>query len=103
MRVLRILVLLSAITGSAFAAPARPLELSHAWIVVKERAPERTALEKAGFRIAPTVSRHDGQGTASISVELLNGYLELIYPDSTVPVSPAIKVGAEKFRMKSAW
>ena len=103
MRVLRILVLLSAITGSAFAAPARPLELSHAWIVVKERAPERTALEKAGFRIAPTVSRHDGQGTASISVELLNGYLELIYPDSTVPVSPALKVGAEKFRMKSAW
>src|SRR5262249_42075122 len=33
----------------------------------------------------------------------LNGFLELMYPDATVPVSPALKGGAEKFRMKSAW
>ena len=44
---------------------------------------KRRALEKAGFRIAPTVNRHDGQGTASVTVELLNGFLELIYPDPT--------------------
>jgi Glyoxalase-like domain len=81
----------------------QPLALSHAWIVVKNGAVERNALEKAGFRIAPTVNRHDGQGTASISVELLNGFLELIYPDPTVPVSPASRVGAEKFRLKSEW
>ena len=66
-------------------------------------APERAALEKAGFRIAPTVNRHDGQGTASVTVELLNGFLELIYPDPTVPVSPALQAGAAKFRSKSAW
>ncbi len=80
-----------------------PLLLSHAWIVVTTGAPERKALEKAGFRIAPTVNRHDGQGTASVTVELLNGFLELIYPDATVSVSPALQAGAEKFRLKSAW
>ena len=89
--------------GSAFAADAPQLTLSHAWIVVTTGAPERKALEKAGFRIAPTVNRHDGQGTASVTVELLNGFLELIYPDPTVPVSPASQAGAEKFRLKSAW
>jgi hypothetical protein len=87
----------------ALSADAPPLTLSHCWIVVSTGAPERKALEKAGFRIAPTVNRHDGQGTASVTVELLNGFLELIYPDPTVPVSPALQAGAEKFRLKSAW
>ena len=89
--------------ASAFAAEAPLLTLSHSWIVVTNGAPERKALEKAGFRIAPAVNRHEGQGTASITVEFLNGFLELIYPDSTVPVSPALQAGAEKFRLKSAW
>ncbi len=89
--------------GAILAAEAPPLTLTHAWIVVATGAPERAALEKAGFRISPTVSRHEGQGTASISIELLNGFLELIYPDPTVPVSPALQTGAEKFRLKSAW
>jgi hypothetical protein len=71
--------------------------------VVKTGAPERKALEAAGFRIAPAVNRHNGQGTASVTVELLNGFLELIYPDPTVPVSPNLQAGAEKFRLKSAW
>jgi hypothetical protein len=88
---------------SASGAQAPPLALSHSWIVVTTGAPERKALEKAGFRIAPTVNRHEGQGTASVTVEFLNGFLELIYPDSTVPVSPALQAGAEKLRLKSAW
>jgi hypothetical protein len=95
------LLLAISVSGSAAAAP--PLTLSHSWIVVTTGAPERQALEKAGFRIAPTVNRHDGQGTASVTVEFLNGFLELIYPDSTVPVSPALEAGAKKFRLKSAW
>ncbi|MGH9868140.1 MAG: VOC family protein [Candidatus Polarisedimenticolia bacterium] len=95
--------LLAAAAGLVFATDAPPLKLSHAWIVVKTGAQERTAFEKAGFRVAPTVNRHDGQGTASVTVELLNGFLELIYPDPTVPVSPALQAGAEKFRKKSAW
>ena len=101
--VLRFAVVLVAGIGSAFAADAPPLKLSHGWIVVKTGARERTVLEKAGFRIASAVNRHDGQGTASVTVELLNGFLELVYPDPTVPVSPALKAGAEKFRLKSAW
>ncbi len=88
-------------TRDALVAP--PLMLSHSWIVVTTGAREREALEKAGFRIAPTVNRHEGQGTASVTVEFLNGFLELIYPDPSVPVSPALQAGAEKFRLKSAW
>jgi hypothetical protein len=49
------------------------------------------------------INRHDGQGTASVTVELLNGFLELIYPDPTVTVLPALQAGAEKYRLKSAW
>jgi hypothetical protein len=82
---------------------ASVLNLSHAWIVVKTGAPERAVMEKAGFRFAPEINRHDGQGTASVSVELLNGYFELLYPDPTVAVSPGLKAGAEKFRLKSEW
>ena len=94
---------LAALPLPAVAAEPVPFTLSHAWIVVTTGAPERAALEKAGFRIAPTVNRHDGQGTASVTVELLNGFLELIYPDPTVSVSPALRAGAEKFRLKSRW
>lgn len=102
-RASRFAAVLVATMTSAFAAQAPPLALSHSWIVVRTGAPERKALERAGFRIAPTVNRHDGQGTASVTVEFLNGFLELIYPDSSVPVSPALQAGAEKFRLKSAW
>ena len=80
-----------------------PLVLSHAWVVVTPGAPERKALERAGFHVAPVVNRHDGQGTASVTVEFANGFLELIYPDPTVPVAPASQAGAEKFRLKSKW
>lgn len=103
MRASRLAGLFVATMASAFAAEAPPLTLSHSWIVVTTGAPERKALEKAGFRIAPTVNRHEGQGTASVTVEFLNGFLELMYPDSTVPVSPALQAGAEKFRLMSAW
>jgi hypothetical protein len=99
----RFAVLLVSSIGSAFAVDAPPLTLSHGWIVVGTGAPEGMVLEKAGFRIAPTINRHEGQGTASVTVELLNGFLELMYPDPTVPVSPALQAGAEMFRLKSAW
>ncbi len=94
---------LIALQVPALAMDPAPFKLSHAWIVVTTGAPERKALEKAGFRIAPTVNRHGGQGTASVSVELLNGFLELIYPDPSVKVTPELRAGAEKFRMKSRW
>jgi hypothetical protein len=103
MRAFRFAGLLIVAIAPGFAAELPPFILSHSWIVVTTGAPERTALEKAGFRIAPTVNRHDGQGTASVTLEFLNGFLELIYPDPGVPVSPALQAGAEKFRLKSAW
>ena len=103
MRVARLAGAVVAVLSSALATDAIALTLSHAWIVVTTGAPERTALEKAGFRIAPTINRHDGQGTASVTVELFNGFLELIYPDPSVVVSPASQAGAEKFRLKSRW
>ena len=96
-------LLLAATAAPASPTDAPPLLLSHAWIVVKTSAPERRALERAGFHMAPTVNRHVGQGTASMTVELLNGFLELLYPDPTVPVSKGLEAGAEKFRRKAAW
>ncbi len=102
-RVLYFVVAWLATMGSVCAADTPPLKLSHAFIVVKTGAKERAVFEKAGFRIAPMVNHHDGQGTTSITVELLNGFLELTYPDRSVPVSPALQAGAEKFRLRSDW
>lgn len=92
-----------ALQGSPQESVAPPFVLSHAWIVVPTGAVERAVLEKAGFRVAPTVNRHVGQGTASVTVEFLNGFLELTYPDPTVPIAPELKAGAEKFQQRSRW
>jgi hypothetical protein len=86
------------------AQPTRaPLELDHVWLIVSPGAPERAALERAGFRIAPQVNRHDGQGTASITVEFDNAFLELLWPDDSVRVAPGSEIAAYKFRRKMAW
>lgn len=104
MRPLRFLTVATFLTAVASGETrAQPLGVDHAWIVVANGAKERTSLEQAGFQIAPTVNRHDGQGTSSVTVEFLNGYLELIYPDPTVRVSPEREAAAEKFRLKSRW
>ena len=73
------------------------------WIMVSPHAPERAALKQAGFQISPDINRHDGQGTASITVEFENGYLELMWPDSTVAVEPGLERAAEKFRQRMLW
>src|SRR5438874_404439 len=72
-------------------ATAAALEFDHVWIVVTRDAPEHAALERAGLKISPDVNRHDGQGTASISAEFLNAYLELMWPDPTVSVAPGVE------------
>jgi hypothetical protein len=97
-------VLISMLTAAVTLAwGGQPLALDHVWIMVAPGAPERGALENAGFRIAPTVNRHDGQGTASVTVEFLNGFLELIYLDPTVPVSSGFEAAVAKFQRKTAW
>jgi hypothetical protein len=79
------------------------IELDHVWIMVSPNAPERHALKRAGFQISPDTNRHDGQGTASITVEFENSYLELMWPDSTVTVAPGLERAAEKFRQRMLW
>jgi hypothetical protein len=80
-----------------------PIEFDHVWIMVAPNAPERAALERAGFEISPDINRHDGQGTASITVEFENAFLELMWPDSTVAVKPGLERAAEKFKLRMQW
>src|SRR5947199_9349665 len=83
-------------------ATAAELEFDHVWIVVTRDAPERAALEKAGMKISPDVNRHDGQGTASITADFQNSYIELMWPDPKVSIAPGAEGGVEevKNRMK---
>jgi Glyoxalase-like domain len=95
------LILLTAATVPATAQSR--IELDHVWIMVSPNAPEREAVQRAGFQISPDMNRHDGQGTASITVEFENSYLELMWPDSTVTVAPGLERAAEKFRQRMLW
>jgi hypothetical protein len=79
------------------------IEFDHVWVMVSPNAPERDALKRAGFQISPDMNRHDGQGTASITVEFGNSYLELMWPDATVTVAPGLERAAEKFRQRMLW
>src|SRR4030095_14968026 len=84
----------------ATAAPAE-LEFDHVWIVVSRDAPERAALEKLGLKISPDVNRHDGQGTASITADFQNSYIELMWSDPTVSVARCASQSVTKF--KNGW
>jgi len=91
-------------SASPPAASSEPqLEFDHVWIVVTRDAPEQAALERAGLKISPDVNHHDVQGTASISAEFLNAYIELIWPDPTVSVAQGAERGVEKFKNRMNW
>jgi hypothetical protein len=93
---------LSALTTAA--KPKHPaFEFDHVWIAVVPGAPERALLERDGFHVAPGVNRHEGQGTASISFEFTNTFLELIWADSSVLVDPGREAVPRRFRQRSAW
>jgi hypothetical protein len=100
--VLRVIGLL-AVSLICVTATAAELEFDHVWIVVTRDAPERAALERAGLKISPDVNRNDGQGTASVSAEFLNAYIELMWPDPTVSVAPGAEHGVEKFKNRMNW
>jgi hypothetical protein len=86
------------------ALPAKtPVKFDHLWLVVSPGAPERKALEEAGFNISPEINHHDGQGTSSITVEFFNSYLELIWVDETVSIAPGGEKGVGKFRQRMLW
>ena len=100
-RFLSALIAFACVGATAVGAPE--LEFDHVWIVVSRDAHERAALERAGLKILPNVNRNDGQGTASVSAEFLNAYIELIWPDPTVPVAPGAERGVEKFKNRMNW
>ena len=91
------------LTSVCLTAAATELEFDHVWIVVTRDAPERAALERAGLKISPNVNRNDGQGTASVSAEFLNAYIELMWPDPTVSVAQGAERGVEKFKNRMNW
>ena len=110
-QVLSALVCLGCVTAMAVeqsvptsqsASPAG-LEFDHVWIVVTRDAPERAALEKAGLKISADLNRHDGQGTASITADFQNSYIELMWPEPTVSVAPGAERGVEKFQNRMNW
>lgn len=84
-------------------AAALHLALDHVILFVPAVDPGKAAVESAGFRVAPGVNRHDGQGTASVTVEFQNAFLELLWPDPSVPVAKAFAQGAEKLRKRAEW
>jgi len=100
---LRLVVCFGLFASISGAVAAAELEFDHVWIMVTRDAPQRTALEHAGLKISPNVNRNDGQGTASISTEFLNAYIELMWPDPTVAVAPGAERGVEKFKQRMNW
>ncbi len=82
---------------------SRPLELDHVMICVSPGAPERVALERAGFRLSPDVNHHDGQGTASITFEFANSFLELLWREDSVSVAPGLEKVAARFERMGEW
>ncbi len=92
-----------ALTTVAAAASGPGIELDHVWIMVSPDAPERAAFERAGFQISKDINHHEGTGTSSITVELENTYLELMWPDPKVPVSQGMERAAEKYHQRQLW
>src|SRR6516164_4719485 len=80
------LLSLGAIAGPAAADLVynRSFEVDHVWIVVSPGAPQRAAFEQLGLKAAPGVNQHAGQGTASITFEFKNAFLELLWVDAAV-------------------
>lgn len=81
-----------------------PFVFDHAWFAVAPGAlVERAALERAGLRFASGVNRHEGQGTASITVEFRNAYLELVWIDSTVSIPAERRGYIERQQRRVNW
>ena len=97
------IICLALLASISRAIGAGELEFDHVWLVVSRDAPERSALEHAGLTVSPSVNRHDGQGTASVSAEFFNAYIELLWVDPTVPVAPGAERGVEKFKQRMNW
>ena len=103
MKIISFLALAALSFVSVATADDQQLAFDHVSIMVSPNAPERSALEQAGFQISPDVNRNEGQGTASLAVEFENSYLELMWVDSSVHVEPSLQRAVQKFRNRMAW
>lgn len=89
---------------SPMAAQAPDLELDHVYIVVQPGAvAARRHLRHAGLLIDSSVTRHDGQGTASVAAFFENAYLELLWVDSSVAVDSLHRADWADFVRAQAW
>ena len=108
---LALLALVAACAGDREPRYVRPanvrppvLALDHAWIAVpRGGGPQREMLEAAGFRFAPEINRHDGQGTASATIHFENGYFELIWADPDVPAAGGGTLAQQRFADRADW
>lgn len=81
-----------------------PLEVDHLFVFVPAPgSAEASALTAAGFRVDTAIMRHEGQGTASRSAVFENFYLELIWIDATVPVTPENQALAAEMQPAASW
>jgi hypothetical protein len=84
------------------ASPPR-LELDHVYIVVSPGGKQEiAALQSAGLTIGPP-RQHDGEGTTSVAAFFENAYLELMWLDSTVSVTPEHAASVQRFRQAADW
>ena len=74
------------------------VELDHIYVVVQPGgANEISALKSAGLFVAPP-QKHDGEGTTSVAALFDNAYLELMWLDSTLSITPEHTASAAQFR-----
>ena len=98
------IVLCPALLSPAVAAQAPVLELDHVYILVPPGATAAIeALRGAGLTVDTRPDKHDGEGTTSIAAFFENGYLELMWVDSSVAIDSAHQEDVANFRRGTAW
>jgi hypothetical protein len=87
----------------AAAAQSPRVELDHLYIVVAPGGVnEIAALRTAGLEITPA-QKHEGEGTTSVAALFENGYIELMWLDSSLSVTPEHAAAVRQFRKAAAW
>lgn len=80
------------------------VELDHVLVVVPDPTAAVAALSAAGITVdTATVTRHEGNGTASVAALFGNAYLEIVWVDPDVAVSEEARGDLELRRQASAW
>ena len=84
-------------------AQSPQLELDHVYIMVAPGGiSEIAALQSAGLRLTRP-QKHDGEGTTSVAALFENAYLELMWLDSTLSVTPEHAAAVQQFRQAASW